>query len=173
VFKTVSLWITVSGVAWGVVVTAASVIFGKTFWNWVFPCSIAVTIFAGIYSCFLWKKGSKKASEDEMGGDKYNNFGNNFGHMGPINNYGKPEIEITEDIIRSVSSECPFGNDILIIATGRHKSVQLAEKLKAGLERLGHQVGLGTGGFISPPPKSHITIRQRSPQVQIIVTADV
>ena len=46
----------------------------------------------------------RPAKEGPVVGDTYNNPGRNFGHMGPINNYGKQPFEMTETVMKEVLS---------------------------------------------------------------------
>lgn len=53
---------------------------------------------------YLWVT-SKKAGGLQMPGDQFNNYGNNFGHMGPVHIHGKGRLEMSEQQMASIAIE--------------------------------------------------------------------
>jgi hypothetical protein len=92
-----------------------------------------------------------------MVGDSYNNSGNNFGHMGPIN-IGKQPFELTQDQIDEALRRVIPGRPIIVQAVGNQRAWAMGQKLTQALTTAGHTAVLRTIGMLSPPPDQPLTI---------------
>ncbi|WP_455918860.1 hypothetical protein [Ensifer canadensis] len=60
---------------------------------------IAVLVVVAVFGACLALWPAKEKGKEVMTGDTYNNSGTNYGHMGPVNNYGKQPSEMTEQVM--------------------------------------------------------------------------
>ena len=106
-------------------------------------------------------------------GDHYTNNGNNFGHMGPINNYGPHPFQLTDDILSKIISECPRNRKVFLRGIGHPMKFEpVRSRVMLALQMAGFEVEMGaTIGVMSPPPPYPITINTSSPSHTIIDVA--
>ncbi|WP_234731136.1 hypothetical protein [Acidocella facilis] len=106
-------------------------------------------------------------------GDNYTNNGNNFGHMGPINNYGPQPFQLTEDVLRQVLANCPKGKKIFLRGIGHPiKFEPVRSRLMLALQTAGFDVEMGATFDVKvPPPPYPITINTNSQNHTIIDVA--
>lgn len=90
-------------------------------------------------------------------GDKYNNFGNNFGHMGPIN-IGNPAFELTQAHINEVLSHLIPGWPVIVQAVGNQRAWGMGNAMANAIGAAGHTVVQQNIGILSPPPEGPLTV---------------
>lgn len=105
-------------------------------------------------------------------GDRYNNFGKNFGHMGPVNNYiGKQPFVLTPDIVEKVVDFFPEGSTVTVFAVGSKRAFPMQRVIADALRAKGCEVELNSAGTFLPPPEQPITVDKETSMV--IIAPDV
>jgi hypothetical protein len=115
---------------------------------------LALGVFLTIWAV---RRGDPAANSEANVPDNYNNFGNNFGHMGPIN-IGKSAFELTQAHIDEAVRRVPNGRPIIVRAVGNQRAWTMGERLVQALKSAGHTAVLHTVGMLSPPPDGPLTM---------------
>lgn len=75
-----------------------------------------------------WRDSSVEVTP--MANDTYNNSGYNFGHMGPVNNFGRQPFEMTDSVMREVLVTTTGWPAFGVATLGQNpKSVAMADAL--------------------------------------------
>lgn len=122
------------------------------------------------FGIIFWSIFARAKKEAIVTGDNFNNFGNNFGHMGPINNYGKSDFQLTDDAIQEAIRACPSGIPVLIHAVGPQSAIQMADTLQAAMINAGFTVNV-TSSMMTMPPPEHPFRLVKNPTLSVITIA--
>jgi hypothetical protein len=113
---------------------------------------------------WLWWTARKDALA--MAGDTYNNSGNNFGHMGPVN-IGKQVFTLTDDHIREVVQACPIGLPVTVVAIGSQRAFPMQNAIATALKAAGYTVSLDSWAIPVPMPDSPITVDRNAQRTMV------
>ncbi len=105
-------------------------------------------------------------------GDTYNNSGKNFGHMGPINNYGKQPFQLTQGVVDQVVAAIPTGSDVVVMAVGTQRAFPMRDTIGAALGANGCKVELDSAMTFMPKPEHPITVTENYGKPLILVAPD-
>ncbi|HEV7253372.1 MAG TPA: hypothetical protein VGN97_09760 [Mesorhizobium sp.] len=89
-----------------------------------------------------------------MSGDNYNNHGNNFGHMGPLN-IGRPEFKIDLALQNRIEAALANCDSVAIEALGGQRAWGLGHAIDKRAKELGKSsslmtIGVEAGALESP-----------------------
>lgn len=107
-----------------------------------------------------------------MVGDNYNNSGNNFGHMGPVN-LGKQPFTLTVDLISQVVAACPKDLPVRVIAVGTQGAFPMRDSIGAALRAAGYSVEMDSAMMYMPPPERPLTVVPETGRTLVLVTPNV
>jgi hypothetical protein len=110
------------------------------------------------------KSSASTVTEKEVGimsGDSYSNYGTNSGHIGPINNFGKPAFSLTQEIIDRIIKACPVSVPVTVIAVGSQKAFPMRDIIAAALDKAGFKVDTSSAMMIMPPAETPIQIQTK------------
>ncbi|MGN7870531.1 hypothetical protein [Paracoccus sp. 22332] len=94
-----------------------------------------------------------------MTGDNFNNYGTNNGHIGPVNNYGKQEFQLTPEVLRSLLT-LDKTEVIRLAYVSTRRSEQIAYQIADFLVQNGYTVdGMRGVGHLMPPLRKPIEMR--------------
>lgn len=104
--------------------------------------------------------------------DTYSNSGTNYGHMGPVNNFGKPQFELSQAQIGSVLGRIPPARAVVLVVVGNDRAQEMGRVLCNALQRAGHTVECNQVGVMGPPPDKPLTIEERDGRTTVILAPD-
>jgi len=108
----------------------------------------------------MWPKKHQPDGEKAMG-DSYNNSGNNFGHMGPVN-IGRQQFNFTPQIAQEILDKVPRDSPIDFRVIGSERSASVAQEIMEFMKLNNYAVGNVTRiGVIAPPPSGPLTFDGR------------
>lgn len=123
---------------------------------------------------FVWALFTPAKKELPIVGDNYTN--NGFaGHMGPtINNYGKPEFQLTPDLIRQVVEACPVGKPVVVKAVGARfdKWGPMQKAIAKALHDQGFAVREFSVGMQIPAPQRPLSVDCRGAETIVEIAPD-
>jgi hypothetical protein len=129
-------------------------------------CAFAFVV--GVVLAF-WPMEQRSTNEGPpIFGDSYKNYGQNYGHMGPVH-IGKQEFTLSDGHIRQVLAACPVGLPVTVTATGTQKAFPMQERLASALKRAGYDVTLDSVAMLVPPPEAPLTINTANGRTTVIV----
>lgn len=102
-------------------------------------------------------------------GDSYTNSGSNFGHMGPVNNYGKQPFELRPELISQIVNACPPGIPVKVMAVGPQKAFPMQDAIAAALRQRGFTVILDGAGTLYPLPEHPVEIRRSAEETMVVI----
>lgn len=129
--------------------------------------SILVAAISG--GMLLWWRQDSPAEAPSVANDTYNNSGYNFGHIGPINNFGKQPFQLTPAIINQIVAAIPVGSDVTVTAVGTQSAFPMRDAIAAALSANGCKVELDSAMQIMPPPERPITVTENFGKPLVIV----
>jgi hypothetical protein len=129
-----------------------------------------------LWSWLAMPKSEATAQKDmpKMARDTFNNFGNNSGHMGPVNitNVGRVRFSLTEERLREVIAACPKDRPVIVTLIGRQGNMPMLQVLVDRLTDSGLQVSTGWIGTRSPPPDRPLTVTRLDHATEIELAPD-
>ena len=105
-------------------------------------------------------------------GDTYNNSGNNFGHIGPVN-IGRQEFVLTDRNIAEIIARIPRGRIVNLTVVGNARAQQMGERIAAAIEGVRHPLNRFRVGMMAPPPEYPITFNDNGNMFAIVFAPDV
>jgi hypothetical protein len=137
-----------------------------TLWLGVLWAVFIVLSIAGV-SLVLRKRSAAETSLSTgptvSNGDAYVNNGDNSGHMGPVNNYGKQPLVFSEAEANKLIALLDIGKPIEFWAVGSATDQAVAMQFKQALLAAGCQIPqVNTVGMMGPPPSQPITVNEGS-----------
>jgi hypothetical protein len=121
----------------------------------------------------LLQKATAKAQniegvKNQVSRDTFNNYGSNFGHIGPIN-YGRGHFELTQDLIRQVVEACPPDKGVTVIAVGSQRAFPMQEAIVNALRAAGRTVNTDNTMMLFPPPERPLTVELGQGHVTVTI----
>lgn len=116
---------------------------------------VALLVAVGLYLLF-WARDKAEASSPV--GDTYNNHGNNFGHIGPVNNFGNQRLVFSEELGRQLLAHLPERRPIELMSVGSQADQKIADQVQQFLTDNGYSVSRMAIGVMAPPPDHKISV---------------
>lgn len=126
--------------------------------DWLIDISTSKVLLYGVLIALLlvslYSTLSEKNKGEAMAGDQYNNHGNNFGHMGPVNNYGPRRMVLDDELKSALLEQVPKGQVKSVIITGSEEALGKGEAVVKFLNDNGYSLPPPDTAMILVPPPS-------------------
>lgn len=135
--------------------------------------SYGAFIFAGLMmllglAMMFWPTKSVGRGGGQIG-DSYHVGRDNFGHVGPVNNYGRPKFGKEPELIRYLVSHLDGDKPVHLLIVGDKQARDVGEYYAKELERSGLTVTVSTVGAIAPTPSKPVTIDDRGELYRVVI----
>ncbi|AZN71830.1 hypothetical protein D5400_11585 [Georhizobium profundi] len=142
-------------------------------WNWVIsnslPASMLSVLTAALWF-WAWNLTAPRKREPQMTGDNYNNFGSNYGHIGPVNNYGDRRLEFNEALGQDLLVKVPKDKPLAVLIVGPSaRAWKTGRQIVEFLTKHGYQVDEDSVQHLTPMPSHPLTYDGKT----LTIAADV
>ncbi len=121
--------------------------------------ALALSLAACLLWYVAWRHTSPKATSGASHvGDTYNNSGNIFGHMGPVNNYGPQKLNFTPEVGAELLTYLTEKKPIILRTVGSDADQIVGSDFQRFLETSGYAVQRHMIGMLAPPPSRKVEI---------------
>lgn len=82
---------------------------------------------------------------------------------------GKPQFQLTEDLIRQVVAACPKGVPVTVMATGTQRAFPMQAALVNALRAAGFTVNEDSAAMLLPQPEAPLSVQKTPARTTVII----